>query len=265
MARTLRPLSLGKILDETFDIYRHNFVLFIGISAIPNLALLLFRVTAIRTANHADSNGPAATLAGIGTWFASLFLEAIVTAATTFAVSDIYLDIPTSMVACFSRVAGKALSVTYVSFAVALTVGLGFLLCIAPGIYWAGLYGLAIPAVVLENIRGRDAMNRSSSLAKNSVGRIIVIYFLTTIFSGLMVAALNASAEALGPATFHTKLDSGLLEVITSTLGAIFFGPITAIALTLAYYDQRVRNEAFDIEHMMSLMGVTAVPPPPVL
>jgi len=268
MARTLRPLSLGKILDETFDIYRHNFVLFIGISAIPNLALLLLKITAIKLGIDADATDTITTIfAGLATWFASLFAEAIVTAATTFAVSDIYLDTPTTMVSCFSRVAGKALKVTYVSFIVAFIVGIGFALCLAPGIYWAGVYGIAIPAVVLENIRGRDALSRSSSLTKNSVGRIIVIYFLTAIFSGIMVIALSVGISTLGLAAFHTPQGSKLLEEITATLGAILFGPISAIALTLAYYDQRVRNEAFDIEHMMSLMGVQesppSVPPPP--
>jgi hypothetical protein len=257
MARTLRPLSLGKILDETFDIYRHNFVLFLGISAIPNLVLLLLKIAAIRSGIDTDkTDSLTPILAGLVTWFASLFVEAIVTAATTFAVSDIYLDTPTSMVRCFSRVAGKALKVTYVSFVVALGIGFGFVFCIAPGIYWAGVYGIAIPAVVLENIRGRDAMSRSASLTKNSVGRIIVIYFLTAIFSGLMLVALSTSLKILGLAIFHTPQGAKLLEEITGALGAILFGPISAIALTLAYYDQRVRNEAFDIEHMMSLMGV---------
>jgi hypothetical protein len=269
MSRTLRPLSLGKILDETFDIYRHNFVLFIGISAIPNLVLLLLKIAAIRLGIDTDTDTFAfvSVLAGLVTWFASLFVEAIVTAATTFAVSDIYLDTPTTMARCFSRVAGKALKVTYVSFVVALIVGIGFAICIAPGVYWAGVYGIAIPAVVLENIRGRDALSRSASLTKNSVGRIIVVYFLTSIFSVIMAIALNLGLSALGLAAFQTPRGSGLLDEITAALAAILFGPISAIALTLAYYDQRVRNEAFDIEHMMSLMGVQetppSVPPPP--
>jgi hypothetical protein len=38
-------------------------------------------------------------------------------------------------------------------------------------------------------------------------------------------------------------------------VGGVLFGPITAIALTLVYYDQRVRKEAFDIEHMMAMMS----------
>ena len=32
----LRPLSVGEILDRTFTLYRGNFILFVGISAIPH-------------------------------------------------------------------------------------------------------------------------------------------------------------------------------------------------------------------------------------
>src|SRR5579871_1194744 len=41
MAHTLRPLSLGQLLNKTFNIYRRNLLLFLGISAIPNGVLLL--------------------------------------------------------------------------------------------------------------------------------------------------------------------------------------------------------------------------------
>ena len=44
MAHTLRPLSLGQLLDETFNLYRRNFLLFVGISAVPNLVLLLVQL-----------------------------------------------------------------------------------------------------------------------------------------------------------------------------------------------------------------------------
>src|SRR4029077_17178694 len=152
MARTLRPLSLGKLLDETFDIYRRNFLLFLGIRAIPNLILLVFQLTLVGIASFdAKSSGVAGALAALGALFVTQFVSSIVTAATTFGFSDIYLERPTSMVACFSRVASKALRVFFVSFIVSLIIGLGVMLCIVPGIYWAGVYGIAMPAVALED------------------------------------------------------------------------------------------------------------------
>jgi hypothetical protein len=258
MSRTLRPLSLGQLLDETFNIYRRNFLLFVGISAVPNLVLLMAQLALVGVANFdARSSGAAGALAALGALFVTQFVSAIVTAATTFGVSDIYLERPTSMAACFSRVAGKALRVVLVSFLVSLAIGVGLALCIAPGIYWAGLYGIAMPAVVLENITVRGALERSSNLTKDYVGRVIVVFFLTTVFTIMMAFALDEAASLLNLPVTHGMgaLAQQVWREIVAALGGILFGPVTAIALTLVYYDQRVRKEAFDIEHMMQLIS----------
>lgn len=254
MTHILRPLSLGQLLDQTFNIYRSNFVLFVGISSIPNIALLAlqFGFSGIAGLNPKEV-GIVAVLAGLFTIVASAFVSALVTAATTLGVSDIYLDRPTTIMSCFSRVARKAPRVVFVSFIVGLIVGLGTLLCIIPGIYWAGVYGLAVPAAVLEDIPGSQAISRSKDLTRDSVGRIIVVYFLTTIFTIGMVVALETGLSLVGSAASKT-LSKQVFDQVLTTLGGILFGPVTAIALTLAYYDQRVRKEAFDIEHMMALM-----------
>jgi len=36
----LRPLTIGEILDRTFTIYRRHFLLFIGITAVPQILVL---------------------------------------------------------------------------------------------------------------------------------------------------------------------------------------------------------------------------------
>jgi hypothetical protein len=40
----------------------------------------------------------------------------------------------------------------------------------------------------------------------------------------------------------------------------IAIGPIYPIAITLLYYDQRIRHEAFDLEQMMKAAGMTGDP-----
>jgi hypothetical protein len=256
MPHTLRPLSLGQLLDQTFNIYRTNFLLFVGISAIPTLALLAlqFGFSGIVSFDRKEV-GLATVITGLFALVASAFVAALVTAATTLAVSDIYLDRPTTIMSCFSGVARKAPRVVFVSFIVGLIVGLGTLLCIIPGIYWAGVYGLAVPAAVLEDITGSQAISRSKDLTQDSVGRIIVVYFLTTIFTIGMLLALDAGLNLVGLAASSKMHNKQVLDQVFTTVGRILFGPVTAIALTLAYYDQRVRKEAFDIEHMMALMA----------
>src|SRR6516164_3525915 len=93
MAHTLRPLSLGLLLDETFNIYRHNLLLFLGISAIPNGALLLVLPVGDKTLGTIwDGVGVLGWLGVLFTIVALVLVPSVVTAATTFAVSDVYLE-----------------------------------------------------------------------------------------------------------------------------------------------------------------------------
>jgi hypothetical protein len=271
MDYTLRPRSLGTLLDNTFDIYRNNFLLFVGISVIPNGTLLLLQLAWIGFVVPTKSmviiaNSPwvvvGGVLAAVFGWFATLFVSSIVTAATTLGVSDVYLDRPTSIRDCFSGIADKAFRVVYVSFVVGLIVAVGFILCIVPGIYWMGKYGVAIPAVVLEDITGRQALDRSSHLTQDAIGRVLVVALLTSVIAVAMALLLDAGLSGLAT-VFHPAgiLTGPIAKEITPTIIGILFGPISAIALTLVYYDQRVRKEAFDIEHMMALMGApTGIP-----
>src|SRR5438045_2668746 len=41
MDSTLQPMSTGQVLDRTFHLYRNNFLLFAGISALPPAVILL--------------------------------------------------------------------------------------------------------------------------------------------------------------------------------------------------------------------------------
>ena len=42
-----------------------------------------------------------------------------------------------------------------------------------------------------------------------------------------------------------------------------FLGPIVTIALAVVYYDERVRKEAFDLEHMMQELDSLPIEPTP--
>ncbi|MGC2183081.1 MAG: hypothetical protein WA637_07375, partial [Terriglobales bacterium] len=47
MFSDLRPLSLGELLDRSFFLYRKNFMLFVGIIALPHLVLLAFQLAGV--------------------------------------------------------------------------------------------------------------------------------------------------------------------------------------------------------------------------
>lgn len=85
------------------------------------------------------------------------------------------------------------------------------------------------------------------------MARIVIAFFMTAVFTGVLVAALRAGAAALGltPHPYGNIPSEKVMTLITTTIGGILFGPISAIALALEYFDQRVRKESFDIHQMM--------------
>jgi hypothetical protein len=227
MPFTPRALSLGQTLKETFAIYGQHFVLFLSIIAIPNLALLALQLGLEKLpVGRPDASGWLAILLGFGASFASLFASSIATAATTVAVFDIYMDRPPDLWECFARLSGKAFRVVYAAFLVELMVGVGTLMCIVPGIYWGGLYGITIPDVVLENLTARQAMSRSESLTRGSVGRIIVVFFLTSVPYRNYGGSLNAGARALDSPhpSYQAFLPKSCFASSTTALGGLF-GP----------------------------------------
>src|SRR5579863_1204377 len=106
----LRPLSIGELLDRTFSLYRRNFVMFVGISAIPYLFVLavkLSQVAVMPVANRVRTMPPVSEFQGapglmsgnLGAYFAFAALGIFVSLAavifsqggTVFAVSELYL------------------------------------------------------------------------------------------------------------------------------------------------------------------------------
>lgn len=261
MPASLRPLTTGQLLDRTFHTYRGNFVLFAGIAALPQACLLVLRLGFLGFSKSGMSNpvtiGIAAFAFAILFLLVNLILTAIATAATTFGVSDVYLEKPTSISACFARVKGKTGRVIYTSIEFGLRVAVGFVLLIIPGVYWAGKYGLAVPSVVLEDIKAKQSFKRSAELTKDSVGRIIIIYFLTWILTVVAAFGLAFLIQLAAPSLAKTAgtVTAQAFNLVVSAIVSSAITPVMSIALTLAYYDQRVRKEAFDIESIMSLLG----------
>ncbi len=266
MPANLRPLSTGQLLDSTFQVYRQNFMLFAGISAVPHFCLLVLQLGFLVLVGQkliTPGNGAviAGAVFGVMVLLVSIIVSAIATAATTFGVSDVYLEKPTSVSACFSRVKGKIGRVIYVSFEYGLRVGIGFILLIVPGVYWAGKYGLAVPSVVLEDIKAKKAFPRSADLTSGAVGRIIAIYFLTWILIVSIAMGIGMALGAVAPSLAKAAgtVTSQAIENLISAVVNTVVTPVMSIALTLAYYDQRVRKEAFDIENMMAMLGEPGV------
>jgi hypothetical protein len=281
----LRPLSIGELLDRTFSLYRRNFLLFIGISAIPHLFVLAVKlaqvaVMPVATRVNIAPQGPGfpAASPGISGNFAAygaiallgviIYLAAILFSqgGTVFAVSELYLGRETTIGQSFSRAKGEVWTLLGVLILNGLVMIVSFLLLIIPGIYMMCRLCVGVPAALLENLGPRESLERSFALTKDNAGRSFLIYLLYFV---ILYAAVLLFAIPFGIGIAFSHNDPALvrtwsaLSEVGSFVAEVLIAPILTIGMSIFYFDLRVRKEAFDIQMMMNpLAGGVPAPRP---
>jgi hypothetical protein len=140
--------------------------------------------------------------------------------------------------------------------------------------FWMALrLSLAFPVCVVEQIDAWHSIKRSSLLTAGTRGRILLLYLLGAALNWILSIAITlplAIVMALVPGSSSPQHAQGAAVIMIFVVyGAAFIvqaltRPVYGIALILFYYDQRIRQEAFDIEWMMLQAGLL-VPPSPQL
>lgn len=255
MVTVLRPLSTSELLDRTFHLYRNKFLIFVGIMAIPQLIVLALHFVNAMTI----AAGPISrfNFFGIFVGLVSYVAIEISHAATVMAVSNFHLERPVTLGSAFSMARPSMLRVMLISLAIGIGVGFGLVLLIVPGIYLALMWSLAIPATVLEGGGLNVSTRRSQSLTKGSRGRIFVILLLIIVLV-VVVSLICQVPLGIVIALIGRRDPAAMLGLVTavSAIGTFIstslVGPLATIAITLIYYDQRVRKEGFDLQLMMA-------------
>lgn len=118
-------------------------------------------------------------------------------------------------------------------------------------------YSLAVQASLLEDLRVRDSLDRSSFLTQGSLWRIFLIFLLM----GILALALAFVLQFPVGLFFRDGSMAATVLGFTATFLAYTISfPISTIAISLLYYDQRVRKEAFDLQLMMESLEQKADP-----
>jgi hypothetical protein len=270
----LRPLSLGEILDRTFSLYRRNFVLFLGINAIPQLLVLALNLTqsVVGSTSGVIGQPRAATVAALSSgglsglgllgiivgWIVYMVAYLFAQGGSVFAVSEIYLGRTTTIGASLSRMRGQLGSLFGVLLLNGLAIGGGLILLIIPGIYFACRLCTCVPAALLEDLGPQSSLSRSYALTKDNAGRAFVIFLLYII---LLYAALFLFAFPFALLMGLAAKDPSMMRVwlsvtqIGNFMAGVLVSPFITIATAVFYYDLRVRKEAFDLQFMINPTG----------
>lgn len=243
-----------------------------------------------RTQSAFAASAAIGAFVGVIVFFVAWILGySVAQAATVFAVSAVHLDRQTSISESYSRVRGRYGRVLNVVISIfirafggfvllviaagAVAGGIGraaggggaagamLMLLIMPlviaagfvGLYFFLRYAVAVQACVLEDIKARAALARSVQLTKGDRGRIFVIFFLTGVLNYILAIALVYPATYLGIAIGgENSAAMQILNALSGFVAGALSGPIATIAMSLIYYDERVRKEAFDLQLMMA-------------
>lgn len=263
----LRPMGLGDILDETFRLYRANFLTFVVATAVVAVPVaLLSGVLTLALGTGAQSEqmpSPAMIMTAVAAGiplaviaFLGYFLSG---AATVKLASGAILGEPIDVGSSYRSAFGRLGSLFLASFLAGLAVMglfitvLGIPFAIYLGIGWA----LATHAIMLEGCSGTAALSRSSSLVSGhrwrTLGLSILIGILVSILQSIpaaLVGGLSGGAALLEGGNASASMALQVMSTLMSALGQFLFGCLTWIVLTLLYYDLRVRKEAFDLEQV---------------
>jgi hypothetical protein len=268
MASDLRPLTLGELLDRTFFLYRKNFVLFFGIMALPHLLLLAFQLAGVGLQSTRILIGPIMNLPWtLAMYVVLLGVTAVSQGATVIAVSHVHLGQSVTITESFAGIKGRILYIALVMFGYWFFIGIGLILLIVPGIIALLMWALTVPVTVIEDTGFFDSLNRSAALTKGHRGRVFVIGLLFLILVWVVYGIWEVPVFAtLGIMSRGHRLTSiplwtQLAIPVGSFLSQCLAGPLMTIGFSLLYYDERVRKEAFDLQHMMTSLDTTQPAP----
>jgi phage shock protein PspC (stress-responsive transcriptional regulator) len=239
-APALRPLSTGEVLDVSFGLYRSLFFTLVVVTTVSRLVPTVLGI-------YLNVSGGVLEhwVLGIVQFLVSIILGALGVAATTFIVSGAYLGQEISAEAALHAAWGLIGRLILLSLMTSLVIGVGVVLLIVPGVILLSGLLLSTVALVLEQpLTATGAMSRSWELTRGFRGKALLtllVAALLLLIPTMIVGVLAGIATLLGiPSQLLVQVLAGVLQ--------IFVYPFMYVALTVLYYDLRVRKEGFDLE-----------------
>jgi hypothetical protein len=286
----LRPMEMGEILDGALTIFRRHFGAFMRLSILvvwlPTAIVVYFKVRfngdPMAMMNLLQERALQVVLIVLALLVLWIACALVLQAGTIRIISDSYMGQQPTVASALRLGGAKIVPLVLV----ALSKGLIFILIYiggaggialllfagrligpvvsgllvfvgAVGLVWgvayvACGYGMTSTVVVLENLDSSfDAFGRSWALTKDArlkvFGTAAVAWLIAALLPQGVVAILSAAA---GPTSSMQPV-----LVVVSSLFSVVLAPILPCALTLLYYDLRVRREGFDLQILGQQLG----------
>ena len=251
MTNMLRPLSIGEILDTSFDLYRSNFAVMFGMTLVPQIPVILFWLAApLLVGNDIET----LQLTSLLIMPYSLLVLVLLMASLTDAAGRAYSGERPTIGGSLGRGVRKLIPLAVALLISGFLMFIGFLFLVVPGLILFAMWFCTSQAIVLEDRGPIDALGRSRQLSRGARMRILLAMIVAWVITALPAIALWAVAgvSSQGRNAMLGVGDSaawvtGLIQACSTMLSAVTW-PFLMIVTTLLYFDRRARTEAPDLE-----------------
>ncbi|MBI5878019.1 MAG: hypothetical protein HZB53_10225 [Chloroflexi bacterium] len=264
----LRPLTVGDVLDLSVLVFRRNVSTMFSIGALVTIPMFLIPlcavfsvggIAALSTSASTSMRGALAAASGVGAVFAVVVFAMLVTwiqaGAAAFATARALAGEKPRTGAAYRAALAHGLHILIAAMlllvadaavgAVGIVPCIGFLISLPLASIVHALFGFVWPVIVLENLDGVEALQRSYHLARGALPRV----WLTMLGAGILSAAawLGPFALALSLLGLFPPLIGGILLIIIGAMASCLSAPFAHTVTTVMYYDLRMRQEGYDL------------------
>lgn len=261
----LRERTFGEVLDDTIGLYKEHWRLLLPLSALVMVPVGLFnfplqvflRSQFGESFTVSESDIGSLALAGLSSLVVTSLALVFLRGAVARLTSELCLGRTPSVgeAARFARAHFGRLLGVWILFVIVLGLGIfpGVILLFVPYFVALASFQFGPIAVVVEGAGPWRAMGRSWELSKGFrwkvLGTVVLVFMIKSVAGMVLAFPLEIAGFVVEIVTGATVV-SAFLSSLASTLAAVLTAPALTIALTLLYFDLRVRKEAFDLSVM---------------
>jgi hypothetical protein len=259
----LRPLSIGEVLDVAFKLYFRHWARFAATVAIIVIPIqLIDAVIRLSTIDAVDGkvliygDKAAYTTGAVVISLLGGLLSLFVAGAAFRAVSEAYMGHDPSIKASLRFALTRVFPLLWLYILLGLGVLLGFICLVIPGIILYVLWAVAVPALMVEGLRGTKALGRSRELVSGRWWQTFAVLLVALVVIQVSTGAIVALGSSLIIRHTTSLTTYVVVQGLLTGIVEILVLPLTVAVTVVLYFDLRVRKEGFDVSQMIDTLGL---------
>lgn len=268
-AVSLTASTVAEVLDRTFRIYRDNFMQFFGVVALINVPLLIISTPitnqwlaevsfATRVGRFPDSTMNVLLISIVTAFLQGVIINGLLTYIASENLFGAKVSVFQALRACQGRFIPLALGLilygivvgAFTLLTVLLTAFCGLVVITFVAVVYIALasYFFLVPILILEDVGASLGLSRAWTLGKIHFWPTMRALLLIGVIGFVINLAFTSLVSLFVEPVRGANMTGGqIFALFVSIVIPLILTPLQPIAMTLMYYDARVRLEGLDL------------------